>query len=111
MQEMDSFTFQTVGHQAVAGIAACMGVPLFRRAITGGSLNQDLQYRRSVGDEVEDLRALLEAVQRGVPGGVEAVCSGAIRSDYQRTRVTYTCPKVSSVFLVLVVVIDWTETG
>ena len=42
VQEMDSFTFQTVGHQAVAGIAACMGVPLFRRAITGGSLNQDL---------------------------------------------------------------------
>tara|TARA_B100000674_G_scaffold143736_1_gene113330 strand:+ start:34 stop:2289 length:2256 start_codon:yes stop_codon:yes gene_type:complete len=91
VQEMDSFTFQTVGHQAVAGIAACMGVPLFRRAITGGSLNQDLQYRRSVGDEVEDLRALLEAVQRGVPGGVEAVCSGAIRSDYQRTRVEAVC--------------------
>ena len=90
-QEMDSFTFQTVGHQAVAGIAACMGVPLFRRAITGGSLNQDLQYRRSAGDEVEDLRALLEAVKRGVPGGVDAVCSGAIRSDYQRTRVEAVC--------------------
>ena len=98
-QELDSFTFQTVGHQAVAGIAACMGVPLFRRAIRGTSVNQDLQYRRSDGDEVEDLRALLAVVQRALPGGVDAVCSGAIRSDYQRTRVEAVCADLGLVSL------------
>lgn len=36
--ELDSFMFQTVGHQLVAAFAACAGLPLFRRRIGGASI-------------------------------------------------------------------------
>ena len=42
------------------------------------------------GDEVEDLRALLAGVKKAMPE-VNAVCSGAILSDYQRLRVESVC--------------------
>jgi len=35
--ELDSFMFQTVGHQLVAAFAACAELPLFRRRIGGAS--------------------------------------------------------------------------
>jgi diphthamide synthase (EF-2-diphthine--ammonia ligase) len=35
--ELDSFMFQTVGHQLVAAFAACAELPLFRRRIRGAS--------------------------------------------------------------------------
>ncbi|CAI7847425.1 unnamed protein product, partial [Closterium sp. NIES-53] len=35
--ELDSFMFQTVGHQVIAAYATCMGLPLFRRRIKGSS--------------------------------------------------------------------------
>ena len=34
--EMDSYMYQTVGHQLVAAYAGCMGLPLYRRRIVGG---------------------------------------------------------------------------
>ncbi len=49
---------------------------------------QELAYRRTEGDEVEDLVALLAYAQQQVPG-LQAVTSGAIASDYQRTRVEH----------------------
>jgi diphthamide synthase (EF-2-diphthine--ammonia ligase) len=55
--------YQTVGHQLVAGYAACTALPLYRRAITGGSLEQRLSYRQTDGDEVEDLYRLLAYVK------------------------------------------------
>ena len=88
--ELDSFMYQTVGHQHVHAIAESMGVPLFRREITGSALQQALHYTATDGDEVEDLRTLLATVQAEVPG-VEAVCSGAVLSNYQRIRVENVC--------------------
>ena len=35
--ELDSFMFQTVGHQLVAAFAACAELPLYRRRIGGAS--------------------------------------------------------------------------
>lgn len=35
--ELDSFMFQTVGHQLVAALAACAELPLYRRRIGGAS--------------------------------------------------------------------------
>lgn len=40
--ELDSFTFQTVGHTVITAYAECLGVPLFRRATAGRSVNQVL---------------------------------------------------------------------
>lgn len=37
--ELDSWMFQTVGHQLVEAYAACTGLPLLRRHISGASCN------------------------------------------------------------------------
>jgi diphthine-ammonia ligase len=37
VDELDSYMYQTVGHQIVVSYAKCMGLPLFRRRIRGSS--------------------------------------------------------------------------
>lgn len=39
-QELDSYMYQTVGHQMVAAISTCAGLPLFRRRLSGSSKEQ-----------------------------------------------------------------------
>ena len=60
---------------------------------------QDLIYDTTAGDEVEDLLALLAFAKQKLPQ-LEAVCSGAIASDYQRLRVeqvnSTTCATLSN---------------
>ncbi|KAJ9530836.1 hypothetical protein QJQ45_028718, partial [Haematococcus lacustris] len=105
--ELDSYMFQTVGHQLLALYPACMNVPLFRRNISGRSthqkscqvvLVQDLTYTKTEGDEVEDLAALLAFIKERIPG-VTGVVSGAIASDYQRLRVESVCARLNLVSL------------
>ena len=40
VDELDSYMFQTVGHQLVQLYAECMGLPLLRRRIRGAALQQ-----------------------------------------------------------------------
>ncbi len=40
VDELDSYMYQTVGHQLVAAYAACTGLPLYRRRIRGVSKHQ-----------------------------------------------------------------------
>ena len=40
VDELDSYMYQTVGHQVIQLYAACMGVPLLRRRIQGASVQQ-----------------------------------------------------------------------
>ncbi|VFQ81252.1 unnamed protein product [Cuscuta campestris] len=96
--ELDSYMYQTVGHQVVISYAACMGVPLFRRRIKGSTRNDGLSYSMTPGDEVEDMFILLNEVKRQIPA-VTAVCSGAIASDYQRLRVESVCSRSGLVSL------------
>ncbi|GLI61050.1 hypothetical protein VaNZ11_003310 [Volvox africanus] len=96
--ELDSFCFQTVGHQLIGAYASCMGLPLFRKRISGTSSVQDLGYSPTEGDEVEDLYHLLAYVKENVPG-IQAVASGAIASDYQRLRVENVCSRLNLVSL------------
>ena len=49
---------------------------------------QGLSYRKTEGDEVEDMLQLIAHVQRHHPQ-LQAVSSGAIASDYQRLRVEH----------------------
>ena len=84
--ELDSFTFQTVGHEAVHVISECLGVPLFRRSIAGASVNTTMEYLPDPADEVEDLYRLLLEVKTQLPN-LKGVSVGAILSDYQRIRV------------------------
>ncbi|KAE8212829.1 hypothetical protein CF327_g3565 [Tilletia walkeri] len=94
--EIDSYMYQTVGHDGVHLVAQALGVPLYRRSITGQPLNQDMQYRKDSSegqaptsqDETEDLYELLLEVKQNHPD-VEGVSVGAILSNYQRIRVEH----------------------
>ncbi|XP_070776980.1 diphthine--ammonia ligase isoform X2 [Enoplosus armatus] len=87
--ELDSYMYQTVGHQAIELYAEAMDLPLYRRTIQGSSLDTSRNYSETEGDEVEDLYELLHLVKE--KEGVEAVSVGAILSDYQRVRVENVC--------------------
>ena len=79
--------FQTVGHEAVTALASCVDLPLFRGSLSSdGSIDRGEVYEGGdPRDEVEALKRLIEAARDQVE--FEAVCSGAILSDYQRVRV------------------------
>ncbi|KAM4724048.1 diphthine--ammonia ligase isoform 1-T1 [Anableps anableps] len=87
--ELDSYMYQTVGHQAIELYADAMELPLYRRTIQGSSLDTSRNYSETEGDEVEDLYHLLYLVKE--KEAIEAVSVGAILSDYQRVRVENVC--------------------
>ena len=91
--ELDSFMYQTVGHDAVHLQAECIGLPLYREYITGESIDQELNYTTTVNDETEDLFRLLEQVKRIHPE-IQGVSVGAILSNYQRARVENVCTRL-----------------
>ncbi|PWN37236.1 adenine nucleotide alpha hydrolases-like protein [Meira miltonrushii] len=100
--ELDSYMYQTVGHDAIHLIAQAMDLPLYRTTIKGKALNQTSTYgdrlpngKSSTAssstldhDETEDLFTLLKQVKQAHPE-VNAVSVGAILSNYQRVRVEH----------------------
>ncbi|XP_046859875.1 diphthine--ammonia ligase-like [Xenia sp. Carnegie-2017] len=90
--ELDSYMYQTVGHNAIELYSEAMGVPLFRRTIKGLPLEQDMNYIINKNDEVEDLYELLKDVMAEIH--IEGVSSGAIFSDYQKVRVENVCSRL-----------------
>jgi len=63
IDELDSFLYQTVGHDAIEYYAESMNLPLYRREIMGSSLVQGADYQQTLGDETEDLYQLLKQVK------------------------------------------------
>lgn len=90
--ELDSYMYQTVGHQAIELYAEAMDLPVYRRTIQGSSVDTGRDYSLTPGDEVEDLFELLRLVKD--KECVEAVSVGAILSDYQRVRVENVCSRL-----------------
>ncbi|TPX35682.1 hypothetical protein SmJEL517_g01903 [Synchytrium microbalum] len=90
--ELDSYMFQTVGHDIIPLYAECMSLPLFRREIQGASMSTGSEYTPKDGDEVEDLYQLLHQVKLEL--NVDGVTSGAILSNYQRVRVEGVCSRL-----------------
>lgn len=64
--ELDSYMYQTVGHQAIDLYSEAMDLPLYRRTIQGSSLDISRNYSVTEGDEVEDLYELLKLVKVGL---------------------------------------------
>lgn len=94
VSEIDSFMFQTVGHDVIDSYQKCMpSTNLYRKAISGKSSNVLLEYLPTVDDEIEDLYDLLLEVKANHPD-LEAVSCGAILSHYQRTRVENVCHRL-----------------
>ncbi|MCO5549609.1 hypothetical protein L7F22_003082 [Adiantum nelumboides] len=100
--ELDSYMYQTVGHDAIHLIAEAMQFPLYRTTIKGKALNQTSTYGDRLAkegnkvastssldhDETEDLFTLLKQVKQQHPE-INAVSVGAILSNYQRVRVEH----------------------
>lgn len=91
--ELDSFMYQSVGHELIDAYAECMQVPLYRRAIRGSSRVTSMQYAPiDAADEVEDLFELLREVCNA--HSIDAVACGTILSTYQRLRVENVCARL-----------------
>lgn len=99
--ELDSYMYQTVGHQAIETIAEALDKPLFRGDITSVARNKDLDYTepKNGDDEVEHLYNLLQQIRDEHNIGFEAVCVGAIASSYQKSRVENVCKRMSLTML------------
>ena len=71
---------------------------MYRVTTRGESVSHELSYTSSPNDEVEDLYRLVSYVKSRHPD-LEAVCSGAIASDYQRLRVESICERLELISL------------
>lgn len=90
--ELDSYMYQTVGHNAIDLYAQAMDLPLYRGMIQGSSVSQGKVYTETQQDEVEDLYKLLKKIKEDI--AFDAVSVGAILSDYQRVRVEHVCSRL-----------------
>jgi len=84
--DMNSFMYQTIGHNIIELISQSLELPLFRQPITGHAVNTNKSYEFDTKDEVESMYQLLLHIKQVHPE-INALCTGAILSDYQRTRV------------------------
>ena len=108
--DLNSFMYQTVGHSIIPLYEEALGIPLYRQQIRGSAVNSDVTYswtgdaegaKSSISDEsqiagrghglsgpdeTESLLPLLKRIKEAHPDA-NAVSTGAILSDYQRTRV------------------------
>lgn len=88
--DLNSFMYQTVGHEIIPLYAAATGLPLYRQPILGGTERHERDYafvsNPSKEDETESMTTLLRTIMERHPEA-NAVCAGAILSTYQRTRV------------------------
>lgn len=86
--DIDSYMYQTVGHSIVPLYEEALDLPLYRQEIFGKAVQTAVEYKYTsdTHDEVEDLYSLLLEIQ-GCHPEANAVCSGAILSNYQRNRV------------------------
>lgn len=105
--ELDSYMYQTVGHQGIEKLAQAMELPLYRRITRGNSINTKGSYEPTEDDEVEDLYELLRQVKEEQQ--VQAVAVGAILSDYQRVRVENVCNRLQLISLAYLWRRDQTE--
>ena len=90
--DLNSYMYQTVGHAIIPLYEHALGLPLYRRQISGSAINTERDYEPASSsdglgeDETESLLLLLADIKKAHPEA-NAVCSGAIQSTYQRTRV------------------------
>jgi diphthine-ammonia ligase len=95
--DTESYMYQTIGHSVVPLYEEALGIPLYRRPISGTAVDQSLTYTPGIAvsnrtdegnsfDEAEDMFLLLKDVLSKHPNA-QAVSTGAILSTYQRARV------------------------
>lgn len=60
--ELDSWMYQTVGHDIVELYAEAMNLPMYKEIIRGSNVETGLHYSQASGDETEDMYRLLQRV-------------------------------------------------
>ena len=85
-RDVDSFMYQTAGHNLIPLYSDALDLPLYRQQIVGHARDPSLSYSGHEEDETEALVPLLKKIKHGHPE-INAVSSGAILSTYQRTRI------------------------
>jgi diphthine-ammonia ligase len=98
IEELDSYMYQSVGHDVIEAYSECMQLPLYRHPISRKPTNIEYEYVPTADDEVEDLFELIKQVKEKHPE-LEAVSSGAIFSNYQKNRVENICDRLGLVSL------------
>lgn len=88
----DSYMYQTVGSEVASLIGECFGVPMYIFKSECKTLNINLEYEKSDGDEVEDLYNALSDVLK--KHQFQGISSGAIHSTYQKNRVEDVCKRL-----------------
>lgn len=97
--ELNSHTFQTIGHELLPLIASALGIPLYVQPLVRGSVSTSLHYEDiNEEDEVEDMFLLVQRVLSAHPS-IDAICCGALLSHYQRLRVEHICSRLGLVSL------------
>ncbi|XP_030768163.1 diphthine--ammonia ligase [Sitophilus oryzae] len=92
--EIDSFMYQSVGHEAVDLIAQAIDLPIYKKCTYGVSKKKGKNYDPcDPSDEVEDLYNLLKEIQNEIE--FDGVSVGAILSNYQRIRVENVCIRLN----------------
>ncbi|KAL9137720.1 MAG: hypothetical protein Q9175_001067 [Cornicularia normoerica] len=94
LKDLNSYMYQTAGHGLIPLYSDALGLPVFRQEISGSALNSSKVYKYAVDnqndphrvDETEDMMPLLRRILQQYPHA-NALCSGAILSTYQRTRI------------------------
>lgn len=93
--DVNSFMYQTIGHQVIPLYEEALGIPLYRGIIRGGAVDGGVVYGSGTAgngngnaaeDETESLIPLLQRIKEAHPEA-NALSAGAILSTYQRTRV------------------------
>ena len=96
--DLQSYMYQTAGHHLIPFYGEALELPLYLRSITGEAVDASKYYDSQMAgsdsgskgdhglDETESLLTLLRTVV-AAHREVNAVCSGAILSSYQRTRI------------------------
>lgn len=92
LDELDSFMYQTVGHDAIHFYADCMQLPLYRREITGTAISLGAQYEVTPKDETEDLYELLKEIKvrlyiRGIDERVKSLHVESFRKSTLKYKV------------------------
>ncbi|OJD35167.1 atp-binding endoribonuclease [Diplodia corticola] len=114
-EDINSFMYQTVGHTVIPLYEQALKLPLYRQPILGHAVVTDKDYHHqsqlptpsvvpvdaSVDDVEDETESLLPLLRRVVAAHPEAnaVCTGAILSTYQRTRVESVCARLGLVSL------------
>ncbi|OAA68619.1 ATP-binding l-psp endoribonuclease family protein [Niveomyces insectorum RCEF 264] len=120
-EDLNSFMYQTVGHRVIPLYAAATGLPVYRQPIVGRAVQHGRDYAPPGGengsggsgdgegdgsgatttddpDETESMTVLLRRVMAAHPDA-NAVCAGALLSNYQRTRVESVAARLGLVAL------------